>query len=183
MPTFLQIPNDKVKHFHTQCPDQINLLLLHAVDNLANFWPVIPIFSHMHLAVICQHRDNWTSNQTRNATNAFNGLFSRTTCISQYQKGKTSLDLNEARDDEVLECSGISWTVCKQSAPRSRQITTPTPRHWFFYRPDALPDTQPAVSQHWRLTQNATKIATSWNIFIKINDKLLGSIESGAGLI
>jgi len=23
--------------------------------------------------------------------------------------------------------SGISWTVCKQSAPRSRQITTPTP--------------------------------------------------------
>ena len=29
----------------------------------------------------------------------FNGLFSTTTCISQYQKGKTSLDLNEARDD------------------------------------------------------------------------------------
>jgi len=23
--------------------------------------------------------------------------------------------------------SGISWTICKQSAPRSRQITTPTP--------------------------------------------------------
>ena len=22
--------------------------------------------------------------------------------------------------------SGISWTICKQSAPRSRQITTPT---------------------------------------------------------
>jgi len=29
----------------------------------------------------------------------FNGLFSRTTWVSQYQKGKTSLDLNEARDD------------------------------------------------------------------------------------
>jgi len=27
----------------------------------------------------------------------FNGLFSRTTRVSQYQKGKTSLDLNEAR--------------------------------------------------------------------------------------
>jgi len=25
--------------------------------------------------------------------------------------------------------SGISWTICKQSAPRSRQITTPTPHH------------------------------------------------------
>ena len=23
--------------------------------------------------------------------------------------------------------SGISWTTCKQSAPRSRQVTTPTP--------------------------------------------------------
>ena len=28
--------------------------------------------------------------------------------------------------------SGISWTICKQSAPRSRQITTPTPHHSFF---------------------------------------------------
>jgi len=28
-----------------------------------------------------------------------NSLFSRTTRASRYQKGKTSLDLNEARDD------------------------------------------------------------------------------------
>ena len=32
----------------------------------------------------------------------FNGLFSRTTWVRQYQKGKRSLDLNEARDDGVL---------------------------------------------------------------------------------
>ena len=25
--------------------------------------------------------------------------------------------------------SGNSWTICKQSAPRSRQKTTPTPHH------------------------------------------------------
>jgi len=31
----------------------------------------------------------------------FNGLFSRTTWVRQYQKGKSSLDLNEARDDGV----------------------------------------------------------------------------------
>jgi len=31
----------------------------------------------------------------------FNGLFSRTTWVSWYQKDKTSLDLNEARDDGV----------------------------------------------------------------------------------
>jgi len=33
-----------------------------------------------------------------------------TTWLSQYLKGITSLDLNEARDDGVLGCSGISWT-------------------------------------------------------------------------
>jgi len=35
------------------------------------------------------------------------------------------LDLNDAKEDGVLGCSGISWTICKQSAPHSRQITTP----------------------------------------------------------
>jgi len=28
--------------------------------------------------------------------------------------------------------SDISWTICKQSAPRSGQITTSTPRHDFL---------------------------------------------------
>ena len=65
-------------------------------------------------------------------THPFNGLLSGTTQVSRYQKGRTSLDLNEARDDEVLGCYGISWTICKQSAPRSRQITTPTPRQSMF---------------------------------------------------
>jgi len=36
----------------------------------------------------------------------FNGLFSRTTWVSWYQKGKTSLDLNEARDDAGF---GMRW--------------------------------------------------------------------------
>ena len=80
----------------------------------------------------------------------FNGLFSGTTWVSRYQKGKTSQDINKARDDGVLGCSGISWTICKQSAPRSRQITTQTPHRSVFYRPDALPDAQPTVSKHRR---------------------------------
>jgi len=34
--------------------------------------------------------------------------------------------------------NGISWTIIKQPAPRSRQITTPTPHHssftgWMFF--------------------------------------------------
>jgi len=83
----------------------------------------------------------------------FNGLFSRTAWVSRYQKGKTSLDLNEARDDGFWGCSGISWTICKQSAPHSRQITNTTDNHTNtsslnFYRPDAPPDAQPTMSKH-----------------------------------
>jgi len=62
----------------------------------------------------------------------FNGLFSRTTWVNRHQKGKTSLDLNGARDDGVSGCSGISCTICKQSAPRCRQKTTPTPHRSIF---------------------------------------------------
>jgi len=62
----------------------------------------------------------------------FNGYCSRTTWVSCYQKGKTSLDLNEERHDGVLGCSGISWTIRKQSAPRFRRITTPTTHHSIF---------------------------------------------------
>jgi len=70
----------------------------------------------------------------------FNGSFYRTIWVSRYQKGKTGLGLNEARGDRHLGCSVISWTICKQSAPHSRQITTPTP--------DAFPGAQPIVSKH-----------------------------------
>jgi len=44
--------------------------------------------------------------------------FSRTTQVSWYQKGKTSV--------EKVSGSGISCSVCK-SAPRCRQISTPAP--------------------------------------------------------
>jgi len=50
----------------------------------------------------------------------FNGLFSRTTWVSWYQKGKPIWILLE---QETVSGSGISWVICK-SAPRSRQITT-----------------------------------------------------------
>ena len=76
----------------------------------------------------------------------FNSFFSRTTWVSRYQKGKTSPDLNEARDNGVLGCSGISWTICKQSAPRCRQDNHINTSSLNFYRPDALPDVQPIAS-------------------------------------
>jgi len=70
---------------------------------------------------------------TTTTLHPFNGLFSRTTWVSQYHKGKTSLYLNEARDYRVLGCTGISGTICKQyHAPHSRQITTQSPHHCIF---------------------------------------------------
>ena len=79
-------------------------------------------------------------------THPFNGPLSGTTQVSQYQKGKTNLE------QETVSGSGISWAICK-SAPRSRQITTPAPHCSVFYKPDALPATQPTVSKHWRLNR------------------------------
>jgi len=58
----------------------------------------------------------------------FNGPFSRTARVSQYQKGKISLDSTEARkrSDSVISCA-----MCK-SAPRSRHITMPAPHYLVF---------------------------------------------------
>ena len=76
----------------------------------------------------------------------FNGPFSGTTRVSRYQKGKPIWILLK---QETVSGSGISWAICK-SAPRSRQITTPTAHRSVFYRPDALPAAQPTASKHWR---------------------------------
>ena len=51
---------------------------------------------------------------------------------------------------ETVSGIDISWAICKQSAPRSRQITMPAPHQSVFYRPDALPAAQPTASMHWR---------------------------------
>jgi len=75
-------------------------------------------------------------------TNTFNGPL--TTRVSQYQKSKTNLDFLK---QETVSGSGISWGICK-SATRSRQITMPATQTLSFYRPDALPATQPVASKH-----------------------------------
>jgi len=61
--------------------------------------------------------------------------------------------------------SGISWTICKQPAPSSRQITTRTPHHSFFYRPDALPDAQLTLSEHRR---HSIVEPSKWRTLIRI---------------
>jgi len=65
--------------------------------------------------------------------------------VSQYQKGKTNLDFTEARDSEWQWHQLGHMQVCT-----SLQIDnhTSTPTAQFFYKPDALPATQPTVSKH-----------------------------------
>jgi len=54
-------------------------------------------------------------------------FFSRTTWVSRHQKGKPFWILLEQEIMGWHTGSGISWTTCKSSAPRCRQITTPVP--------------------------------------------------------
>jgi len=74
---------------------------------------------------------------------SFNGLFSRTTWVGQYQKDKPFW-IYWSRDDGVAVASARPYALC------SRQITMPAPHHSSFYGPDALLATQPTVSKHWR---------------------------------
>jgi len=77
---------------------------------------------------------------------SFNGLFSRTTWLSRYQKRKTSLDLNEARDDGGF---GMEWHQLdhRQIICTSLQTDNHTSTSSLnVYRPDALPDAQQCQS-------------------------------------
>ena len=84
-----------------------------------------------------------THTHTHTHIHPFNGPFSGTTRVGRYQKGNWIL-----LKQETVSGSGISWAIGK-SAPCSRQTTTPAPHSSVvFYRPDALPVAQPAVSKH-----------------------------------
>jgi len=91
-------------------------------------------YTHIHRLLLLQHLSN--------------GLFSRTTSVSQYQKGKTTLDLNEARDDAVF---GWQWhqldymqTICTSlQTDNNTNISSLN-----VYRLDAPPDARPTVPKH-----------------------------------
>ena len=91
-------------------------------------------------------------------THTFNGPFSGTTGVSWYQKGKTNLDFTEARDSEWQWHQLGCMKVCT-----SLQRNNDANHHSVFYRPDALPATQPTASehlrqQHWRPWTHDRKI-------------------------
>jgi len=86
---------------------------------------------------------------------------SGTTQVSRYQEGKTNLDFTEARDSEW------QWHqlgTCK-SAPRSRQITMPTPHHSSFFtgRMPFLPPNQQRQSTEGTSTEGTEMaMAQKW---------------------
>jgi len=73
----------------------------------------------------------------------FKGPLSRTTQVSQYQKGKTNLDFTEGRDSEWQWHQLGHRQVCT-----SLQTDDHDTHHSVFYRPDALSATQPTASKH-----------------------------------
>jgi len=74
------------------------------------------------------------------------GPLSGTTQVSWYQKGKTNLDFTEARDSEWQWHQLGRMHVCISLQTDNHASTPPLS----FYRPDALPATQPTASKHWR---------------------------------
>jgi len=67
-----------------------------------------------------------------------------TTQVSQYQKEKTNLDFTGARDSEWQRHQLGNMQVCTSLQTDNHASTPPLS----FYRPDALPATQPTASKH-----------------------------------
>ena len=63
--------------------------------------------------------------QTHTHTQPFNGPFFRTTRVSQYQKGKTNLDFNEARDSEWQRHQLGHMQVCTSLQTDNHASTPP----------------------------------------------------------
>jgi len=94
--------------------------------------------------------------------NPYNGLFSRTTWVSRYKKGKTSQDLR-----------GKRWSFGMAVASAEPQETLFTSLHTDnhantsllnFYRSDALPDVQSTVSKQWWFSSRTSgkKLSGEW---------------------
>jgi len=75
----------------------------------------------------------------------FNGPFSGTTRVSQYQKGKSNSDFTEARDSE-WQWHQLGHMQVYISLQTYNHASTPPLK--FFYRPEALLAAQPTASRH-----------------------------------
>jgi len=116
------------------------------LQNCPECQTINPLTHHIHTHKLNSYvgvRDKWTIYVTTH-THPFNGSFPEIPRWASTRKVKPIWILLK---QETVSGSGISRAVCK-SAPRSRQITMPAPHCSVFYRPDALPVTQPTASKH-----------------------------------
>jgi len=95
------------------------------------------------------HHNTLPSSVTiRTLLHPFNSLFSKTTCMHKLvPDGKTSLDLNDMRDDggfgmQLDHMQSISTSLQTDNHTNTSSLN--------FYRLDALSDARPTVSKHWR---------------------------------
>ena len=79
-------------------------------------------------------------------THPFNGPLSGTTRVSRYQKGKNQSGFYWSKRQWVAVASARPYASLHLAPDRYHASTPPL----IFYRPDALPATQPTVSKHWR---------------------------------
>jgi len=79
-------------------------------------------------------------------THPFNGPLSGTTRVSRYQKGKNQSGFYWSKRQWVAVASAGPCASLHLAPDRYHASTPPL----IFYRPDALPAAQPAVSKHWR---------------------------------
>ena len=84
------------------------------------------------------------SRQNAKSYTRLNGSLSGITRVSRYQKGKTNLDFNGARDSEWQWHQLGHMQVCTSLQTDNHASTPPLS----FYRPDALPAAQPTASKH-----------------------------------
>ena len=108
----------------------------------------VAIHAQIHRSDVAHCDRNWlilpNAYNTLTHTHPFNGPLSGTTWVSRYQKGKTNLDFTEARDSEWQWHQLGHIEVCTSLQTDNHTSTPPLS----FYRPDALPATQPTVSKH-----------------------------------
>ena len=107
--------------------------------------------------LLCINNRYYSSTSVQHThTHPFNSSLSGTTLVSRYQKGKANLDFTEARDNEWQWHQLGHIQVCTL-LQTDNHTSTPT---LSFYRPDALPATQPTASKHCTTSVQHTHMHT-----------------------
>jgi len=114
-------------------------------------WRHLPVSNHTATALLQSQHLRLVYSTTPNNTHTHSRLTAFCPGLPWWAGTRKVKPIWILLKQETVSGSGISWTICK-SASRSRQITMPAPHHSVFFRPDALPATQPTASKHFYLT-------------------------------